>query len=145
MIHYIEDEAESLSAIPLSATLAGKYCFVDIWATWCAPCRQEFAYNDVTHDLLAKYPDLVAVYISIDDRQDVGKWEQTVEYYRLSGYHLLAGASLLNDIREKLFDGENATIPRYILLSPDGTILCSDMPRPSRTAELARTPAEYLR
>jgi thiol-disulfide isomerase/thioredoxin len=61
---------------------AGKVSLVNIWATWCQPCIEEFPY---LVELKKKYPDLNLVLVSADveeDRQRVLEFlaEQGVDF-----------------------------------------------------------------
>lgn len=103
--------------------LEGNIIFIDIWATWCKPCIEEFP---ATIELSKKYNDQVKfVYFSID--KDTSKWKKFLTTHpELNGIHLLDQAE--NSILQ-LFEIEG--IPRYILIDAEGVIVNSHAPNPS--------------
>lgn len=110
--------------------LKGKYVYVDIWATWCAPCRQEIPY---LQKIEKKYEDkkIAFVSISIDQKSDYEKWKTFVTTKQLGGVQLFAD----NDWNSEFMVKYGVTsIPRFILLGPDGNIVNSNAQRPSDPA-----------
>ncbi|WP_163407112.1 TlpA family protein disulfide reductase [Flavobacterium ajazii] len=105
--------------------LKGKYVYIDLWATWCGPCRKEFP---SLKEVESKYHDknIVFVSISIDKKKDHEKWKKMVIDSKLSGLQLFAkeDQTFINDY---MVEG----IPRFILIDPKGIIVSADAPRPS--------------
>lgn len=109
----------------------GKYVYIDVWATWCGPCRQEIPFLKKTEE---KYHDknIVFVSISIDQLKDVEKWKTMVKEKELGGVQVFADHDWNSKfVQDYKIDG----IPRFILIDPAGNIVKSDAPRPS-SAEL---------
>jgi len=107
--------------------LKGKYVYIDVWATWCGPCRQEIPYLQKIEE---KYEgkNIVFVSISIDVKKDYEKWKKLVTDKNLGGIQLLAD----NDWNSEFVVKYGITgIPRFILIGPDGNIVNSDAERPS--------------
>ena len=107
----------------------GKYVYIDMWATWCGPCKQEIPY---LKQLEAKFEDAEIVFIGLSIDQNKAKWEQMVSGGSLSGVQLYLGNedSFLDAYRVE-------SIPRFILIGKDGVIIDNNMSRPSepQTAE----------
>ena len=110
--------------------LRGKYVYVDVWATWCGPCKAEIPYlQEVEKEYHNK--NIAFVSISIDDKEDYQKWRDFVKEKDLGGIQLVA---------DKDWDSDFVTgyqingIPRFVLIDPDGNIVTSDAPRPSNKA-----------
>lgn len=107
--------------------LKGKYVYIDIWATWCAPCRQEIPY---LQKIEKKYEDkrISFVSISIDQKTDYEKWKTFVSTKQLRGIQLFADDDWNTEFMVKY---DVTSIPRFILLGPDGNIVNSNAQRPS--------------
>jgi len=108
-------------------SLKGKYVYIDVWATWCGPCRQEIpSLEKVEEQFQGK--NIVFVSISVDNTKDREKWSKLVTEKKMSGIQLLADNELNSKfIREYNIQG----IPRFILIDGNGTIVNAQAPKPS--------------
>ncbi|OOG63718.1 TlpA disulfide reductase family protein [Flavobacterium sp. A45] len=107
--------------------LKGKYVYIDVWATWCGPCRQEIPF---LQEIEKKYhgKNITFVSISIDKLKDQEKWRAMVKDKSLGGVQLFAD----NDWNSKFITDYKITgIPRFILIDPKGIIVKADAVRPS--------------
>ena len=112
----------------------GKYVYIDIWATWCGPCKVEIPY---LKKIESKYKDrnIEFVSISVDDDRRSGTmekahaaWKKMVAEKELTGVQLFTGSGWKADfVQEYKVSG----IPRFILIDPNGNIVDADAPRPS--------------
>ncbi len=118
-----------LSDISKNEKLKNKIIFIDIWASWCMPCRAEFTHNSELETLLSQYPMVEKLYITID--KDSDSWKNAIQSIKLSGYHLIATNELMNEMRKKIYQSETVTVPQYILIDSHGNILNRNLPRPS--------------
>ena len=107
--------------------LKGQYVYIDVWATWCAPCKREIPYlKEIEKDYHGKNISFVST--SIDRAADHNKWVDMVINKELGGIQLFAD----NDWNSKFVkDYAIEGIPRFILVDPEGNIVSSDAPRPS--------------
>ena len=108
-------------------SLKGKYVYIDVWATWCGPCRQEIpSLQKVEQQYHGKNIEFVS--ISIDAKKDHEKWNKMVTDKQLGGIQLFADSDWNSQfVKDYAIDG----IPRFILVGPDGNIVTADAPRPS--------------
>lgn len=109
------------------ADLKGKYVYIDLWATWCAPCRAEIPYLQKIEE---KYhgKNIEFVSISIDKLKDNEKWKKFVTDKNLGGTQLFAD----KDWESEFVTSYGVTgIPRFIIIDPNGNILSADAARPS--------------
>lgn len=111
------------------SSLKGKYVYIDIWATWCIPCRTEIPY---LQNIAAKYHDKNISFMSIalDQPKDYDSWRKFVIDQNLGGIQLYADNAFQSDWVKKLAID---AIPRFILINPEGKIVAADAPRPSST------------
>lgn len=109
------------------ADLKGKYIYIDLWATWCAPCRAEIPYlQKLEEQYHGKNIEFVS--ISIDKAKDNPKWKKFVTDKQLGGTQLFAD----KDWESEFVVNYGVTgIPRFILIDPKGNIVSSDASRPS--------------
>ena len=105
------------------ADFRGKYVYIDVWATWCGPCRQEIPY---LKKLDEDYKDAQIVFLSLSVDQDKAKWEKMVKEQSMSGVQLHIGQ---NSSFQQAYKIEG--IPHFILLDKEGRILDKKMSRPS--------------
>lgn len=105
----------------------GKYVYIDTWATWCGPCRQEIPHLQKVEE---KYHgrNVEFVSISIDEKKDYEKWKKFVDEKKLGGTQLYADNAWKSEWVQAF--GINS-IPRFILIGPDGKVIDSDAARPS--------------
>lgn len=129
---FISKTIDSLSQLKDIPELKGKILFIDLWASWCAPCRQELTRQKDLHQILSVFDKIETVYISIDKPEQEKVWKEMTKHFRLEGYHLRANNKLNNDIERSIFGNTNMEIPRYFLLSPEGKIINTNLPRPSQ-------------
>ena len=107
--------------------LKGKYVYIDVWATWCGPCRAEIPALKKVEE---KYHDknIEFVSISVDVDKDHEKWKKFVSEKQLGGIQLFADKNWNSDFMKSF--GINS-IPRFILIDPNGKVVKSDAKRPS--------------
>jgi|GEM_PF-2599603 len=113
-----------------------QYVFVDLWATWCAPCRAEFQYEDKVYGFLQQH-HIASLYITFDYPSAKNKWKQFIKDYRLNGFHYFPDPAFTQSMEDLL--GTNfITIPRYLLFDNTGKLVISSASRPSTGDKLFR-------
>lgn len=104
-------------------SLKGKYVYIDVWATWCGPCRGELPYMTKLEEAYVG-KDIYFVGLSCDQNKQA--WEKRIQKGDMKGIQLHMGNK--DEFMNKyLING----IPRFILLDREGKIIKADAPRPS--------------
>ena len=106
-------------------SLKGKFVYIDLWATWCGPCKQEIPFlQKLEHEYEGK--DIHFVSISTDKPGHAEKWKAMVKEKNMGGIQLHANG---DQEFAKAYNVEG--IPRFILLDKEGKIVDIKAPRPS--------------
>jgi thiol-disulfide isomerase/thioredoxin len=107
------------------ADFKGKYVYIDVWATWCGPCKQQIPF---LQSLEQKYQskNIEFVSISIDQPTLKNAWKSMISDKNMGGVQLFAGADT-SFAKAYQISG----IPRFILIDPQGNIVEANAPRPS--------------
>ena len=114
------------------ADFRGKYVYIDMWATWCGPCKREMPYLKALEE---EFKDAEIVFVGLSVDKDKAAWENMVRQGELTGVQLYLGTG------SRFQEGYRVeAIPRFILLDKEGVIISNDMSRPS-----AKETAETLR
>lgn len=103
--------------------LSGKWVYVDIWATWCTPCKAEIPSLKALEE---KYKDGNIAFVSISIDNNHATWEKFVKDKQLGGLQLWAG-----DWTALPSEMELGSVPRFLLIDPQGNWFDSNAPRPS--------------
>ena len=111
--------------------LDGKMIYVDVWATWCGPCKEEFKHSEALKKIL-KENDIQMFYISIDDKERDAQWREMIKGFALEGKHIRANEKFDQELRF-LYDDKpgSISIPWYMLIDEKGNILKKHAKRPS--------------
>ncbi|MGK0391715.1 MAG: thiol-disulfide isomerase/thioredoxin [Maribacter sp.] len=104
----------------------GKLVYVDVWATWCGPCRKEIPFLKATEE---KYHGKDVVFLSVSIDKDKNKWQKMVVDQALGGVQIHMPGGWGADICKKY----NITgIPRFMLIDKEGKIINTKTFRPSQ-------------
>lgn len=103
----------------------GSVVYVDVWATWCGPCRAEMPF---LHDLEAEYSDKNVTFIgvSVDEEKNRQVWLDMMEEKDMQGVQIFAdGWSQIT--KDYAING----IPRFMLFDTEGNVSNLNADRPS--------------
>lgn len=95
----------------------GKIIYLDIWATWCSPCRREMPFSKELMQTLDS--DKIAfIYLCIDSDKD--KWKAIISELDISGSHYFATPDQSRFLYQ-LFEMNG--VPQYVLLDTKGNVI----------------------
>ena len=108
-------------------SLKGKLVYVDVWATWCGPCKAQIPF---LKQLEEKYreEDIAFVSLSIDQLKNISKWKDMIVDKELEGIQIIADKAWRSKfVTDYVIEG----IPRFILIDKDGNLMNPMAPRPA--------------
>lgn len=105
----------------------GKYTYIDIWATWCGPCKAEIP-DMITFNNTEEANKINFISLSVDEEKAIEEWKKMVVEKEMT-WHQLRADSAWNSDFIKAYSVNS--IPRFILLDPKGNVVNPDAPRPS--------------
>lgn len=104
----------------------GKYVYLDLWATWCGPCKAEIPSLMKLEEEM-KGMDIVFMSVSIDKQENKEKWKQFLVDNKMHGVNLIAPSAFSTPFVSYY---KVTAIPRFMLIDRDGKIYSNDYLRP---------------
>ncbi len=104
----------------LTEPYRGKFILLDIWGTWCGPCKDALSHSQEMYQRLAKY-DIQYMYLADDSPIDT--WENVIKEYNVTGDNVVH-FNLPPEQQEaierylKIF-----AFPTYKVIDPEGRVL----------------------
>ncbi len=111
----------------------GKVVYLDFWAHWCKPCIGEMKEIKKLEKRLKSFPDLVLLYVSIDEQKDKDKWVAALKKHKFLGTHLLANGGYKGTIARTY--GINS-VPTKFVIDRNGNFYEINLPYPTESKTL---------
>nr|WP_294775212.1 redoxin family protein [uncultured Flavobacterium sp.] len=108
------------------ADLQGKFVVIDVWATWCGPCRQQSPYFE---KFALKYKKEKIQFVAVSNDENIQKW-----YIAAKGKSKSVLQLHVNDLNRFNKDYDIVSIPRFILIDPKGNFVNSQLPFPTEAS-----------
>jgi peroxiredoxin len=103
------------------SSLRGKYVLIDLWASWCGPCRESFK---TLRPLYEEYRDRNFEIVGISVDKDHQAWKKAIQSEKLLWTQVIDGEGDKN-VAMKQFVA--MAIPKTYLVGPDGRIVAKDL------------------
>ena len=108
----------------------GKVIYIDVWASWCGPCRDETPALKLLYEKYKK--DSRVAFISVAARDVFKDWKKALEEDKPEWIQLI-------DKEDVVWKSYTAySIPNFVLVDKQGNILNIDAPRPSSGVEIEK-------
>uniref|UniRef100_UPI003593F5E4 TlpA family protein disulfide reductase n=1 Tax=Aquiflexum sp. TaxID=1872584 RepID=UPI003593F5E4 len=105
----------TLEGIPVDLSdFKGKTLFINIWASWCGPCRAEMPYINSLYEKLKDNQDVEFLMIAIDEDFEKSKAYVSDKNFSFPIYHAYDG------LNSSLY---SKTIPVTVVVSPQGEVV----------------------
>lgn len=104
----------------LTEPYRGKFILLDIWGTWCSPCKDALSHSQEEYQRLAKY-DLQYMYLANNSPKDT--WENVIKEYDVTGsnvVHFNLPGEQQQAIESYL---KVSAFPTYKVIDPEGRVL----------------------
>lgn len=114
----------------INDNFSGKAVFVDLWASYCAPCFQEFAHSQKLFAFL-KTNNIEMLYLAIDKDSEINKWQPNIKNNYLEGNHIFTSDKIQESLQNFLNEPNGVYIPRYLLFNGKGELVLPSTKKPS--------------
>ncbi len=101
----------------------GKYVVIDVWASWCYPCKKEYP---CLQKLAEKYKDKNIVFISLSSDTQEFRWRNELAWGKMTGNQWWIAGDESSMIAFRV-----SAIPRLILLDKKGRVMDLKLQKPS--------------
>ena len=122
----------------------GKVIYLDVWGTWCGPCKKELLYGPELKQRF-KDKDVVFVYLDMDEDDKDADWKKFIRLNGVTGIHLRKSKSDIGKFWDELLSaGHERFYPSYFIFDKTGKLVQADTKRPSDGTELYTELEKYL-
>jgi len=96
------------------AKFLGQNILLNVWATWCPPCREELPSLDRLRTILGRESDITVMALSVDDVS----FEQLRAFYKT---HNIENLGIFRGDQDRVMDALSVLgLPTTIMLNPEG-------------------------
>ena len=147
-VNFVEQSGQLNSLKEVVTLFPNKLLYIDIWASWCGPCRSEFAYKEELHKFIDG-KEIELIYISVDKPNKKPIWEKMVNEFELAGHHIIANEKLKSDLKEQFYAGTKdgrkyLSLPNFVIVNKKGEVKEGDAYRPSDEKRLYKELKRFL-
>ncbi|MET0244057.1 MAG: TlpA disulfide reductase family protein [Flavitalea sp.] len=115
----------------------GRLVYVDIWGTWCGPCKIEMQY---VGNLKKRFEDkdVEFVYLDMDEDNQHEQWKEYIRFYGIEGNHFRFNNQNIEPFWKEVGDkgGKTNLYPTYLIFDRNGKMIEAGAERPSSLDKL---------
>jgi thiol-disulfide isomerase/thioredoxin len=138
-IVFRKDSGKVKSVEQLLAPYKGRYVYLDIWGSWCGPCRDEMKFSEALKEHFSGR-NIVFLYLDMDENRQDERWKSFVRLENITGQHLRMDGNALEKIWNVLTPGGDGSrfYPSYFIFDRAGKVIPVQARRPSEKEDLYR-------
>lgn len=106
--------------------LKGKWAYIAVWTTWCAPCKIEQPHLEILKKEYANNKNIEILSVSIDEERS--KWRKAIKNRAITQPQYIAPGNWNSTFAEAF---KLRSVPKYILIDPNGQINDLSTSKPS--------------
>jgi len=120
--HYIDFTAPDFEGNPvtLSEQIKGKVALIDLWASWCGPCRQEIPH---LKEAFEAYNEKGVEFLSVSIDKDGNAWRKAMKEENMPWAQAQAPKAGKDVMKQYQFSG----IPYILVLDKEGKIVAKNL------------------
>ncbi|ETZ19117.1 TlpA disulfide reductase family protein [Pedobacter sp. V48] len=121
------------SVYDVVAKYKGKVVYLDVWGTWCGPCKEELKFMPQLKSAFTN-KDVVFLYLDMDEEDRDVIWKEFIKVNGLTGVHFRKNRQTIAPLwKELLADNQDKAeyYPQYFIFDKEGRVAISKALRPS--------------
>jgi thiol-disulfide isomerase/thioredoxin len=133
-----KDYGKLKSIYDVIAPLKGKVVYLDVWGTWCGPCKEEIKHLPALKAAFAG-KDVAFVYLDVDDDSRDALWKNFIKVNNMEGVHVRKTRETVAPFWKELLAGhpdKAEYYPQYFLFDKNGKLAVAKAKRPSEKEAL---------
>lgn len=142
----VADGYEKLTSIYQAISkFKGKVVYLDIWGTWCRPCKDELRYNPALKEQF-RGKDVAFIYLDMDDDAKDAQWKEFIKVNGMTGLHIRKNRKDMEPFWDELLPKGDGIryYPTYFIFDKNGKMVQPHAKRPSDKTELYYQIQQYL-
>src|SRR5690606_12239434 len=126
--------------------LKGKVVFLDVWGTWCGPCKEEIKHLP---SLRAAFPgdEVAFLFLAMDDDSRHAIWKDFIRANAMVGLHFRKTRQTIPPFGNELLGqhpAKSQSYPQYFLFDKSGKLAIAKARHPSEGEALYQQIREVL-
>ncbi|GAB3419225.1 TlpA family protein disulfide reductase [Niabella aquatica] len=134
------------SIYPVIHSLKGKVVYLDVWGTWCGPCKAELQNTPKLKEHF-KNKEVAFVYLDMDDDEKDSTWKEYIRINELHGIHLRKNNNDIEPFWKELLENapdKERYYPQYFIFDRTGKLVIPKAKRPGEGEALYKQLEEVL-